>query len=281
MKNKKTFKAFLSLIFPVFSFIALKIVDNLLGNGIPLLEYCVVSSTIIVSMVTTFFILTVVVIKVDDILDHRYNETDCPVTEKCKYNEDICCAKLALETIQGDYDLILDQTIARQYNLFSEDEIIEKESSFNQGEIWVFSYDLTTEVLGDSASQTVANNLKKGIVYREFYIDTRLNEAYGNVAINRRRMEKWYEHVRRCNGKECLLFYPYTNPDSLLNYMFALFGIVLYITDTDNPDSIDAFFSLRSTNSRVKKPIYVKMPHCMTNNYYGILINIINNTSEE
>lgn len=278
MKNKGFLKAFLSLIFPLLAFVALKIIDNLMGDGVPLIEYCLVCLVIIVLMTSFFFVIAVAVTKIDEILDHKYNETNCSTTEKCKYGEYVCCAKLALETIQGDYDLILDQTIAKQYNLHTEAEIISKESSFDKGEVWVFSYDLTTEVLGDIASETVKNNLEKGIVYREFYI-TSQNGEFWNAELNRKRMEKWYQKARIHSGQNCLEFYPYDNPHSMLNYMFALFGIVLYIRDVDNSDTIDAYFSLRSTNSRVKKPIYVKMPYCMTKKYYGILHSIIEKTN--
>ena len=170
MKTKSFLKAFLSLILPLLAFVALKIIDNLMGDGIPLIEYCLVCLVIIVLASSFFFVVVVAVTKIDEILDHKYNETNCSTAEKCKYGEYVCCAKLALETIQGDYDLILDQTIAKRYNLFTESEIIKKESSFEKGEIWVFSYDLTTEVLEDIASETVKNNLEKGVVYREFYI---------------------------------------------------------------------------------------------------------------
>lgn len=278
MKTKSFFKAFFSLILPLLAFIALKIIDNLMGDGIPLIEYCLVCLVIIVLMASSFLVVAVAVTKIDEILDHKYNETNCSTTEKCKYGEYVCCAKLAIETIQGDYDLILDQAIAKQYNLHTETEIISKESSFDKGEIWVFSYDLTTEVLGDIASETVKNNLEKGVVYREFYISSP-NREFWNAELNRKRMEKWYQKARTQSGHNCLEFYPYDNPNSMLNYMFALFGIVLYIKDVDNSDTIDAYFSLRSTNSRVKKPIYVKMPHCMTKKYYGILHNIIEKTN--
>ena len=278
MKNKGFLKAFLSLIFPLIAFVALKIIDNLMGDGIPLIEYCLVCLVIIVLVTSFFFVIAVAITKIDEILAHKYNETNCSTTEKCKYGEYVCCAKLALETIQGDYDLILDQTIAKQYNLHTEAEIISKESSFDKGEVWVFSYDLTTEVLGDIASETVKNNLEKGIVYREFYI-TSQNGEFWNAELNRKRMEKWYQKARIHSGQNCLEFYPYDNPHSMLNYMFALFGIVLYIRDVDNSDTIDAYFSLRSTNSRVKKPIYVKMPYCMTKKYYGILHSIIEKTN--
>ena len=168
MKIKSFFKAFLSLVFPLFSFIALKIVDNLLGEGIPLMEYCLVCLTIIALMTSVFLIIAFAVTKIYEIVEHKYTETTGSITEKCKYGEHICCAKLALETIQGDYDLVLDQAIAKQYNLFTESEIMKKEADFESGEIWVFSYDLTTEVLEDIASETVKSNLEKGIVYREF-----------------------------------------------------------------------------------------------------------------
>ena len=274
MKNKGFLKAFLSLIFPTISFVALKIIDNLLGNGISLIEYCLVCLVIVFLMTAFFFVIAVAITKIDEILDHKYNETNCSTTEKCKYGEYVCCAKLALETIQGDYDLILDSTIARQYNLFTESEIIKKESDFINGEIWIFSYDLTTEVLGDIASTTVENNWKKGVVYREFYISDKQND-FERAEMNRKKMEKTYQQAQIPKGKKCLEFYPYSDPNSMLSYMFALFGIVLYIKDVDNPDTIEAYFSLRSTNGRVKKPIYVKMPHCMTNKYYSILSNII------
>lgn len=276
MKSKNIIKAFISLVAPVFLFVILKIIDNLLGNGIPLLEYCVVCLIIIFSMSVFYICVAAVVTKIDAILDHKYNETSYSASEKCKYGEYVCCAKLAIETIQGDYDLVLDRTIATMYNLYTENEIIEKESSFCNGEIWVFSYDLTTEVLGDIASSAVRENLKKGITYREFYIDN--SELYGNAEDNRKRMEKWYSDVRSINGDEHLFFYPYSNPNSMLNYMFALFGIVLYIENVNETNIIQAYFSLRSTNSRVKKPIYVKMPHCMTNKYYRILDSIIKST---
>lgn len=278
MKTKSFLKAFLSLIFPVISFVALKIIDNILGDGIPLIEYCIVCLIIIVFIVSFFFVVVVSVTKINEILDYKYNETNCSTAEKCKYGEYICCVKLALETIQGDYNLILDQAIAKRYNLFTESEIIKKESSFEKGEIWVFSYDLTTEVFDDIASETVKNNLEKGIVYREFYISDKLG-AFGNAEFNRKKMEKRYKKARMHTGQNCLMFYPYNNLNGMLNYIFALFGIVLYIKDVDNFDTIEAYFSLRSTNSRVKKPIYVKMPHCMTNKYYGILCSIIEKTN--
>lgn len=276
MKRKVFLKAFAALIIPIFAFIALKIIDNVLGDGIPLFEYCIVCSIIIILMGVFYVSIAIVITKIDDVLDHRYNETSYSSSEKCKYGEYVCCAKLALESIQGDYDLILDRSIANQYNLFTEEEIIKKESSFSKGEIWIFSYDLTTEVLGDIASDTVKRNLSKGIVYREFYIADNPG-TFGNSEFNRKRMENWYETARIQNGENCLKFYPYNNPNSMLNYIFALFGIVLYIEDVENTDTIQAYFSLRSTNSRVKKPIYVKMPHCMTNKYYRILYSIINN----
>ena len=69
MKNKGFLKAFLSLIFPLLEFVALKIIDNLMGDGIPLIEYCLVCLVIIVLASSFFFVVVVAVTKIDDFVN--------------------------------------------------------------------------------------------------------------------------------------------------------------------------------------------------------------------
>ena len=83
MKTKNFLKAFFSLMLPLLAFIALKIIDNLMGDGIPLIEYCLVCLVVIVLMASSFLVVAVSVTKIDEILDHKYNETNCSTTEKC------------------------------------------------------------------------------------------------------------------------------------------------------------------------------------------------------
>lgn len=273
MLFKENMRAVLSLVMTVASAIILKIVDNIMGNGIPLLEYVGVCFAILICISTLYICVAYMMAKCLSFFYPKYNSNNYLFTHKCKYEDKICCANIAIDAIKGDHMFSLNRDIANKYNLVTEKELIEYESSFRHGEIWIFSYDLTTEVLEDSASRSVKNNLKKGIVYREFYIDDADNIA-GNATANRKKMEEWYQGVCVAEDENKLFFYPYHNPDSMLNFIFALFGIVLYIKNPGHSTTIDAYFSLRSADSRVKNPIYVRMPYCMTNRYYRILKNI-------
>lgn len=270
---KDNLKNILSLIGTLSLFIILKIIDSFLGNGVPIVEYVYTCAIIIISVCVVYIILSCIIIKLLSQLNHKFIYSEFPIVEKCKYDDRICCANLAINALKGDFFFSLDQRIAKIYNLVSEEELMKYESSFNDGEIWIFSYDLTTEVLQDAASKIFIKNLKKGVTYREFYIED-TDEITGNAANNRKKMEEWYKDADSKNGIQNLYFYPYNNPDSMLNYIFALFGIALYIK---SPTQIEAYFSLRSSDSRVKQPIYVKMPYCMTNRYYRIFKNIIDN----
>lgn len=279
MKSKKisiikdNIKNILSLLGTLSLFIILKIVDNFLGNDVPIIEYMYTCAIIIVSVCIVYICLVYTIIKLLTKLDHKFTSSEFPIAEKCKYDDRICCANLAINALKGDFSFSLDKTIAETYNLVSEEELMKYEASFNDGEIWIFSYDLTTEVLQDAASKTFIKNLKKGVTYREFYIED-TDEITGNASTNRKKMEEWYREADSKNGVKNLYFYPYNNPDSMLNYIFALFGIALYIKSSAQ---IDAYFSLRSSDSRIKQPIYVKMPYCMTNRYYRIFKSIIDN----
>lgn len=243
----------------------LKIIDDKLKGDLTLTNYIIIICTAIAITSFCFFFTLIVALK------NYSNKIESAVDPEfyCNISNKICYAKVALNTIKGDYKLTLSGDVAKNFNLYTEEEILKKEKKFTGTEIWVLSYDLTTEALNDKASKIVSDNLKKKIIYREFYI-----EETSNGRQNQEKMEELYADYVSDKDKR-LFFYPYKCSGSTLNCLYSLYGIVIYISKSYRTTHLEAYFSIRASNPKVKYPIYVKMPYCMTNKHHSILKDIM------
>ena len=160
----------------------------------------------------------------------------------------------------------LKEKLEQKYSLKYQTEIIDKiEKSFDEKkgkEIWIVSANLGTE-LSDEVVDYVAENLKKGIIYKEFYAE---KDHDGNISItannNAKRLRQIY------NNSPYLHLVTYDNEISLEGFIFEMYGIVIYLYDDEN---YEMYYSVRKDGSR---PIYYRAPICMADKYFNILKNI-------
>ncbi|MCM0239829.1 hypothetical protein J8L13_20870 [Bacteroides fragilis] len=241
-----------------------KIMEGDVKGGMSLKQYILMVTVSIIIVSIVYFSLVWIILYKKNAIGYILDRVGVNVDLYCYKYDRICYVKEAINAIKGNYKLTLNSDIAEKYNLFTEKDILEKEKKFKGEEIWVLSYDLTTESLEDETAEIVKSNLKKGIIYREFYVDN------SNANLNKIKMQKKYEEYT-----DKLFFYSYSDPNGTLNCLYALYGIVIYKGPKEN--NLDAYFSLRSSNPKVTYPIYVKMPFCMTRKHYNIL-NKIKNT---
>lgn len=181
----------------------------------------------------------------------------------CQYFNAVCCVDLAMDSLKSAYRIRLDDNNATKYGLYSEEQLVEKEANINQGEVWIVSYDLTAEALENQQARIREMNIRKGIKYRLFYINDDA-QKYGELQDNIKILDKRYNKKMK--------LYPYEKPISIFSFLFSLFGIIMLI-DEDGLVK-EAFFTLYSSNDRIKEPIYIKMSYCMERKYNKILYSI-------
>lgn len=189
--------------------------------------------------------------------------------EMCPNYNNICCVNLAIDSLKSAYRIRLDDNAVVKYGLYSEEQLIEIEGRMEQGEVWIVSYDLTAETLENQQSRIRERNINKKIKYRLFYINDDA-QKYGELQDNIKLLD------RRYNQK--MKLYPYEKPISIFSFLFSLFGIIMFINEEGRVN--EAFFTLYSSNEKIKEPIYIKMSYCMEQKYNKILYSIMKAAKE-
>ena len=232
---------------------------------------------------------------------------------KCLYHNFICCAE---EVINSDYynevrtNLNIDEESSKRYNVMSDSQFDLIESRFfdnyANGEIWVVSYALETEILTDEEKQdsnddsllnsmeTVKNNIqnKKGR-YVQFVAlgpyEEEVNQDFRN------RKKEYWSYLKGLTDEEIPEKMPVIIIDSQnktegsdaekenkrrydndLNYLVKLTSTVLLISNGPGEEFIEGYFTLRpdtneNTEAYERRTIMYKMPNCMRDEYYKFL----------
>ena len=235
------------------------------GSNIGKIKFTVFTVFILFVLFGTFWIIWLMV---NQSLNKTVLSNSLAINETCQFKDKPCCGYKTFESLNNSYQLIpnvdLKSKINNEFSLYLQNDMIEeKEKDFkskNGKEIWIVSLDLNSEIKG-GASNLVKNNIAAGIKYVYFYaknedkkqiIEQNKAELIKDIKTNKPR------------------FFSYGNEKKLDNYLFYLFGIVIYIKDDG---SYDAYFSIRKEYDTI--PIYYKMPNrCMATKYYGILKEI-------
>lgn len=264
-KDKKNKKSKLAVIVRICFVILISvmwiILQSLLGSNISFGYY-------IILVIATIFIIFTVFVLISSFFAFVLNISNSayiviPQERQCQHFSTICCVNLAIDSLKSAYRIRLDNNTATKYGLYSEEQLIEKESNIAHGEVWIVSYDLTAEALENQQVRIREMNIKKGIKYRLFYINND-TQKYGELQDNIKILDKRYHKKMK--------LYPYEKPISIFGFLFSLFGIIMF-TDEDGVVK-EAFFTLYSSNDKIKEPIYIKMSYCMERKYNKILYSI-------
>ena len=237
------------------------ILQSFLENNNSSEYYILLVGAIIIIVFIMFLLISIFLIFVLNISNSAF--AGMPQEKQCQHFNAVCCVNLAIDSLKSAYRIRLDDNVATRYGLYSEEQLIEKEGNINQGEVWIVSYDLTAEALENQQARIREMNIKKGIKYRLFYINDD-TQKYGELQDNIKMLDKRYNRKMR--------LYPYEKPISIFSFLFSLFGIIM-LTDEDGLVK-EAFFTLYSSNDKIKEPIYIKMSYCMERKYNKILYSI-------
>jgi hypothetical protein len=196
---------------------------------------------------------------------------DHDIRKECCVNEYI----KALKSNDKVKDIIMSQGVLDKYKLVSVSEMNKKEKEFRtqntkNRQIWVFSYNLSTEILGDESQSIVKENLKKGIQYHEFVIYN--DETSGEVDKNTTKLMQSIS----VNSRQNIHIEHISESNDFNNILSYLIGSIIFV-DNNKPQS---YFSLRGDNIDKSNPIYFKMPNCMNEKYYKYFKSKINNNKE-
>jgi hypothetical protein len=197
----------------------------------------------------------------------RDNEL-CPIT-----GEGLCCvqsyADELIETGNGRVE-INNNKFLDFHKLTLESTIIDEEREFGINipleaarEIWVFSYNLDTEIRGDFSQNVASANVNSGIKYVYFYVN------------NTRELEKTkcnIEKIKSCvnpSSVDNLTFIPLNeNTDDGIDIIARVIGSIIFVSPTES-NLHKAYFSLRGNKlGALDKPIYFRLPACMNSKYY-------------
>jgi len=198
----------------------------------------------------------------------------------CDYDQSKeCCVNEYIKTLKDSNkvkDMVMSKEVLDKYKLVTELEMNKKEKEFgnqnaNNRQIWIFSYNLSTEILNDESNSIVKDNLKKGIQYHEFviYNDETSSDVDNNEQILRKSIPP--------KSQQNLLMEHISESNDFTNILPYLIGSIIFI-DNNKPQS---YFSLRGDNIDKNNPIYFKMPNCMNEKYYKYFKSKITNNNKE
>lgn len=265
VKDNKLKKSKIAVIaricFVIFISVMWIILQSFLGNENGSEYYIVLVGAIIIMVFIMHLLISKFLVFVINIPNSAF--TSMPKEKQCQHFNSVCCVNLAIDSLKSAYRIRLDDNVATRYGLYSEEQLIEKESNINKGEVWIVSYDLTAETLENQQARIREMNIKKGIKYKLFYINDDA-QKYGELQDNIRILDKRYNKKMK--------LYPYEKPISIFSFLFSLFGIIMLINEDGSVK--EAFFTLYSSNDKIKEPIYIKMSYCMERKYNKILCSI-------
>lgn len=209
------------------------------------------------------------------------NEVDETI-EQCEITDDICCLKSMLTSHK--FYLSIDEDIKNKFKLYDSVFVGEVEGSGIWKNIWVFSDDLSTELVSQERAETVvlaniANS--EETKYCFFYID-------GSQASPKQ---------QEVSGRRSSMLKSLTNPDDKKRMEFCplnvqtsgyighstlplLCGSVLFSSRAENgfPVFDDGYLPIRNNND--EQPLYYKLPRCMLFNYAQYFIEKYNQRKE-
>ncbi len=265
IKERKLKKSKIAVIvricFVIFISVMWIILQSFIGNENGSEYYIVLVGATIIIVFIMHLLISRFIVFVLNISNSAF--ANMPQEKQCQHFNSVCCVNLAIDSLKSAYRIRLDDNVATRYGLYSEEQLIEKEGNINQGEVWIVSYDLTAEALENQQARIREMNIKKGIKYRLFYINDDA-QKYGELQDNIKILDKRYNRKMK--------LYPYEKPISIFSFLFSLFGIIM-LTDEDGLVK-EAFFTLYSSNDKIKEPIYIKMSYCMERKYNKILNSI-------
>lgn len=262
-RSRKTgFFTFLRICLLILVSVGWIILQSFLGSENTSNSYIFTVFIVIFFVFTVFFLISFFAVLLLRVLNTTF--TKAIEKDRCQYFNTICCVNLAIDSLKSAYRIRLDDSVATKYGLYSEEQLIEKEGNINQGEVWIVSYDLTAEAQENHKTQVREMNIKKGVKYRLFYINDNA-EKYGELQDNIKLLDARYNKKMK--------LYPYEKPISIFSFLFSLFGIIM-LTDKEGLVK-EAFFTLYSSNDKIKEPIYIKMSYCMERKYNKILYSIM------
>lgn len=260
-KKKRVLIIFYRYLFFLIGSVMLVILQSFLGKSSNLPYYFLSILVIFLIVVSVCIGLSYIVYKI--ICIEHIDILGLEEENKCKFFDTVCCVNIAIESLKSAYQIRLEDSTAIKYGLYTEEQLIAKEGGLDLGEVWIVSYDLTAEALDSQQARVREGNLKKGIKYRMFYINDR-TQKYSELRDNIDKLDKRYNRKMK--------LYPYENPISIYTFLFSLFGIIMF---TDQEGRVkEAFFTLYSSNDKIKEPIYMKMSYCMEKKYNKILNSI-------
>ena len=161
------------------------------------------------------------------------------------------------------------KNLLRDYRLTTEEKMNKKEKYFGKmdkenKEIWIFSYDLSTEILNDKCQKIVKKNIEKETQYIEFYYDNDKNKEEIVDRCNKIKSSLKEEYRKNIN------FIPLENNKGEINLLPRLIGSVSFHKGVSFYKK-ESYFSLRG--GKKTKPIYYNMPACMSDAYYNYFLS--------
>jgi len=258
------------ILFSILSFVITSLLTYL-RSGVDNMVWLIITIVIVVIYIMIVFDLKDVFFKtIED------KEFECLSYMPCEYDEKKeCCVNVYIRELKNSgkiRHIMLSKELLDKYKLISELEMNEKEKNFGlhnseKKQVWVFSYDLSTEILGDDSQAIVKQNTQNGIKYHEFVLYN--EETYHNIEVNKGILLSSLSKKSKNNMTiECIK--EYNNSMNILPY---LLGSIVFIED-NTPQS---YFSLRGDGLGKTNPIYFKMPNCMNEKYYRYFKSKIEN----
>jgi hypothetical protein len=197
---------------------------------------------------------------------YKKNKNVCPIIVEEKCCIDAYADKL-ITSGQGVLEINKNKFL-NDYKLTLANVMNDKERSFGEQkgknkrrEIWIFSHNLGTEVLGDVSQSVAAKNVENGIRYVYFHT----NNVHEQNTV-KKNMEIIYSGVGI--EKHSLISFIPLEEDSTdgIDIFAHIIGSIIFVAPEEK-DEKTSYFSLRGRGT--EKPIYFRLPKCMNDNYYN------------
>jgi len=197
---------------------------------------------------------------------HKKEKKVCPIT-----GTEYCCIDSYISELQknGLGSIELSQNaVLEKYNLTVESTMNGLEQSFGVNpvlnalrEIWIFSYNLDTEVLGDISQNYATANINQGLRYIYFHTANEIEKRI--VDENKEKILKRIDKDQINN----VLFIPLEESSTIgIDIIAHIIGSILFVDATvADAVTVRSFFSLRGNGA----PMYFRLPNCMNRNYYA------------
>jgi len=128
-----------------------------------------------------------------------------------------------IKKLLEDYRLTLEKEMNKTERKFGNQVKAQKPNG--NTEVWVFSHDLSTEVLGDQSQKIVKRNIEKGVRYVEFYYDHERNRNYTASNINK------FKRNLKVKFRDTVTFVPLKSSENSLDILPFLLGSISFHQD--------------------------------------------------